>query len=273
MEILIEKLLKLKPHNEHYLNRYLRCIESWKDNHYLLETESHHICPKATDLFPQYKSFRENPWNRINLTYRQHFIAHWLLWKAYGGSQTIAFAAMQNQNSSRGNIVLKSSRTFARLRKEAYTLMSEKNKGYAVYKDKFGSTVRCMTTDPRVKSGELISTTVGRKYKIRSTASRLKTSKAISGKQKGKPRWTVAERIQMRKIKEKKILYFDFERLVYEECDPLLASSSLVRASALREESKPIYNIEGKFRRIRKDIPFPPEGWYFKKPNNVAHTA
>jgi hypothetical protein len=32
--------------------------------------------------------------NLIRLTARQHFIAHWMLWKAYGGKMTMAFHAM-----------------------------------------------------------------------------------------------------------------------------------------------------------------------------------
>jgi hypothetical protein len=34
-------------------------------------------------MFPQYESFKENPWNLARLTPRQHFIAHLMLWKAY----------------------------------------------------------------------------------------------------------------------------------------------------------------------------------------------
>lgn len=54
--------------------------------------ESHHILPKGE--FPEYKSFKQNPWNKIDLTPRQHFIAHMILWKCYGNTQTHAFYAM-----------------------------------------------------------------------------------------------------------------------------------------------------------------------------------
>jgi hypothetical protein len=54
--------------------------------------ESHHILPIGE--FPKYKSFKQFPWNKINLTSRQHFIAHMILWKCYGNTQTHAFYAM-----------------------------------------------------------------------------------------------------------------------------------------------------------------------------------
>ena len=95
----IYNLLITKKHNPHYLTRY------WKFITYCARTEdseskkfNHHILPKAKDLFPEYKSFKVYPWNKIVLTARQHFLAHWMLWKAYGGSQTKAFRFM-NKNT------------------------------------------------------------------------------------------------------------------------------------------------------------------------------
>lgn len=94
----IYSILSSKPHNKHYLNRYFNFIQQCCQANLLLPegtyTEKHHICPKASDLFPEYKDFRTNKWNKIALTARQHFIAHWMLWKAYSGSQTIAFSMM-----------------------------------------------------------------------------------------------------------------------------------------------------------------------------------
>ena len=103
----IYEILSSKPHNLHYLNRYLNFIKSCQKynnehNIYLksklhpdgIYMERHHICPKAKDLFPEYKSFKIHPWNQINLTPRQHFIAHLILWKVYGGSQARAIMYM-----------------------------------------------------------------------------------------------------------------------------------------------------------------------------------
>lgn len=41
--------------------------------------EKHHILPKS--IFPEYKNLRNNPWNKVLLTSREHFICHWLLTK------------------------------------------------------------------------------------------------------------------------------------------------------------------------------------------------
>ena len=78
-------ILQSKPHNLHYLNRYWKFIQYYQENpttsnEYL---EEHHICPKAKDLFPEYKNLSKYPWNKIKLTIRQHIIAHYMLMKAY----------------------------------------------------------------------------------------------------------------------------------------------------------------------------------------------
>jgi len=86
----IYTILSSVPHNPHFLKRYYKFITSRKTS----EGEGHHICPKARDMFPQFTSFRLNPWNKILLTGREHYIAHLLLHKAYGKSQTRAFYMM-----------------------------------------------------------------------------------------------------------------------------------------------------------------------------------
>ncbi len=42
-------------------------------------TEYHHILPKS--IWPKYANLRKYPLNGVNLTYREHFICHWLLTK------------------------------------------------------------------------------------------------------------------------------------------------------------------------------------------------
>lgn len=82
----IYAILESKPHNPHYLKRYWKFIQSCDT--IAGYSEKHHICPKAKDLFPEYASFKEHAWNGIRLTARQHFIAHWMLWKAYKSYST-----------------------------------------------------------------------------------------------------------------------------------------------------------------------------------------
>jgi hypothetical protein len=81
----IYAILSSKPHNPHYLNRYIKFIKSCVEVNkgYSGYTEKHHICPKADDMFPEYYSFYKNKWNCAVLTPRQHFIAHMFLWKTY----------------------------------------------------------------------------------------------------------------------------------------------------------------------------------------------
>lgn len=90
----IYKILQTKPHNSHYLKRYVnyisRMLQVNKDDY----VEAHHICPKAIDLFPEYTKFSDFPWNKVYLTPRQHIIAHLILWKTYGNSQTVAIDNM-----------------------------------------------------------------------------------------------------------------------------------------------------------------------------------
>ncbi len=82
----INKILSSVPHNRHYLDKYIAFIEYCKavNKNILVDvyTEKHHICPKANDLFPQYK-FTRYKWNFIKLTARQHYISHRLLYKTY----------------------------------------------------------------------------------------------------------------------------------------------------------------------------------------------
>jgi hypothetical protein len=158
-------ILASKPHNPHYLRRYLKfilsCLSKDESTGFV---EDHHICPKSKDLFPEYKSFKKHPWNKATLTGRQHFIAHWMLWKAYGGSQSYAFMSMANgqEYSKRQQRQAKvNSRTYSMVREQAYKDLSVQRRGKANYRDKDGVSIYCRTDDPRVLSGELTSNTLG----------------------------------------------------------------------------------------------------------------
>jgi uncharacterized protein Usg len=179
----IYSILSSKSHNPHYLNRYVAFIEACAQKNVGYEgiTESHHILPKANDMFPEYECFETHPWNKIRLTPRQHFIAHWILWKALGGSQSYAFHCFITQvdcgNNHRQNLRV-TSKVYEELKKQSSAFVSEQAIGKAAYIDKEGNRFRCRTDDPRVLSGELVSTTKGRKYKPRTEEQRLRTSKA-----------------------------------------------------------------------------------------------
>lgn len=152
----IYTILASKPHNKHHLDRYFNFILACGQANSSLPvgtyTEKHHICPKAKDLFPEHKSFLKNPWNCALLTYRQHFIAHWMLWKAYGGSQTGAFLFMNRWTKING-------KTYECLKNQLKADM----KGKSVYIDKQNNHVMAYTNDPRIESGELLHINHGRK--------------------------------------------------------------------------------------------------------------
>lgn len=111
----IYPILASKPHNKHMLKRYIRFISGCQQKNvgHTGFMERHHICPKAEDMFPHYTDLRQNPWNEICLTPRQHYIAHMILWKTFMCySQTVAFNLMiQNEN-------MKSSVLYQKLRED-----------------------------------------------------------------------------------------------------------------------------------------------------------
>lgn len=96
----IYQILSSKPHNKHYLNRYIKFIETRKQNYDGI-IELHHICPRSKDLFPEYSSFAKHPWNKIKLSLKEHYIAHMILYKTFGKSQASAFHLMSNRTNSK----------------------------------------------------------------------------------------------------------------------------------------------------------------------------
>lgn len=181
-----EFILRRKPHNKHYLERYIKLIKYYQNQIHDPDVylESHHICPKAKDLFPEYHAFKMYPWNKILLPARIHFLCHWLLWKSYGGSQTFAFRCMANKQSNQyqeeRKFIKINSSTYEKLKLESYILSSKAQKGLAAYVDAHGNKIRCSTKDKRVLSGELVSTSKGRKNKKRSNEFKRNQSKLLT---------------------------------------------------------------------------------------------
>jgi hypothetical protein len=93
--------------NQHYLNRYNKFIAVLKDQGIDGYYELHHIIPKSS-------GGSNDKSNLIALTGRQHYIAHWMLWKAYGGNMARAFFMM----SSVGRYERVSSKTYDKARKD-----------------------------------------------------------------------------------------------------------------------------------------------------------
>jgi hypothetical protein len=100
----IYSILASKPHNPHYLRRYIKFIEQCQLKNFCYKgyTENHHICPKAKTMFPEYNDFKKHSWNKVVLTARQHFIAHIILTKVYPKSKSVNHAAWRMANNRNG---------------------------------------------------------------------------------------------------------------------------------------------------------------------------
>lgn len=93
--------------------RYNRFIEMCK-NRKLQEdiyTEKHHILPRSLGGSNSID-------NIIRLTGREHFVAHMILWKLYGGTMTYSFWRMCNSDSQNGFSNWLTSRQYESLRKD-----------------------------------------------------------------------------------------------------------------------------------------------------------
>lgn len=159
----IYSILRSKSSNEHMIKRYIKFI-SLCDHSHNEYVEDHHICPKADDLFPEYIDLNINPWNLVKLTSRQHIIAHVMLWKIFGGSQTVALHYMLNvQNSITINISSRvvptsiSIRYSALLKEEYY----HSRIGKGVYKDLTGYIYFIHKNDPKIKKLNLVGNNKG----------------------------------------------------------------------------------------------------------------
>ncbi len=93
--------------NQLYLNRYNKFIAVLKGQVIAGYYELHHIIPKSS-------GGSNDKSNLVVLTARQHYIAHWMLWKAYGENMTRAFFMM----SSVGRYERVSSKTYDKARKD-----------------------------------------------------------------------------------------------------------------------------------------------------------
>lgn len=160
------ELLKTKPHNAHYLNKYINFIKACKiANESLVNeyTEKHHIAPKAKDLFPEEAN---NSKNLIYLTARQHIIAHIMLWKAYGGSQIYAIDYILNKFnhlSNPKNLIGRKIPTSLEIRYAAKAREAARkfHSGKATYKDKEGNKYYLETNDPLIQELNLAGNNMG----------------------------------------------------------------------------------------------------------------
>lgn len=102
----------MNSHNQFYINRYNKFISNCilpADETYF---ENHHIIPKCM-------GGKDDESNLIKLTARQHFIAHWMLWKAYK-TNDLAYAFFLMNVVNKNHIGRKK-----RINSKTYSLLKE----------------------------------------------------------------------------------------------------------------------------------------------------
>jgi hypothetical protein len=138
---MINKFKDVKDYR--WLKRYLKFIETFKkDSICTFEVHKHHILPKA--IYTEYKDLSIYSWNKAVLSYREHYIAHYMLAKALGGNMWFAFNRMNNSckkiNSLLYEIAIKNNAEQARMQ----------NKGKLSVFDNFGNRFQVSTDDSRL---------------------------------------------------------------------------------------------------------------------------
>jgi Zn-finger nucleic acid-binding protein len=119
--------LSSKSKNNFYTKRYINFMISRNDKPKNVYTELHHILPKAKTQFPEYKNLVKYPWNGIELTGQEHFIAHWLLWKSQGGFMAYAFIGMRRCNDYQTDRYFKiNGKSYEKLKEDASAAQSNR---------------------------------------------------------------------------------------------------------------------------------------------------
>lgn len=114
----------------------------------------HHIVPRCL-------GGSDDPDNLIELTLREHYVAHWMLWKAYPENSSVRFAfyAMCNKNfkSSHKKKVyqkIRHSRVYAQLKAQALKAQRELMTGVVRIRDKHGQ-IKELTSEEYQEQNDL----------------------------------------------------------------------------------------------------------------------
>jgi hypothetical protein len=117
-------MIALPPGNEPYVSRYLHFIKTrpfrvFQPKQGLVR---HHVLPVGLGGTPGFKDKE----GLVVLTHREHYIAHLILWKAYGGKMTTAFYKMSRPKDMTGQHVKRvTGRLYERLQEEFSKEVSE----------------------------------------------------------------------------------------------------------------------------------------------------
>ena len=159
----------LEPH----FSRYIRFIESCPKRDIKKITgellDIHHILPRSL-------GGSDENYNLIKLTYKEHFVAHHILWKCYNGVMVQAFWAMQHKHKIRLSAI-----QYEKLRKEESLLL----KGRVLSEEHKRKISESHKGDKNPMYGK-IGSFGGHYGKKHSLESRIKISKSRKGKLIGK---------------------------------------------------------------------------------------
>ena len=138
-EKILEHFKKLDCEDEDKLLEYVDfCLIKGIEKTHLC-TDEHHILPQGSELFPE---LSKESWNKVHLTYKDHYIAHSILALAFPKNNQIVFAwnSMTNMYPEFKRKQLNENplkpETYDRLRKLANKKLSEINKGITCVKSK-----------------------------------------------------------------------------------------------------------------------------------------
>jgi hypothetical protein len=185
-------ILCSKPHNFHYLSRYLKFIRTCNiaNGEY---TENHHICPKAKDLFPEYE---KSSWNIVKLTARQHFIAHHLLWKAYSNSSMAytfrCFTDGQISKNTKRTKLKITNRIYEKLKIDSSRFNSDRLKNHVIALDLLTGNIARVTKEKFDTDNNLVGAAFGN-HALKSAETKLKMSKPKTKEHAAKIKINVAK--------------------------------------------------------------------------------
>jgi hypothetical protein len=173
----------IKSH--HFLNRYIRLIDEYQKRPTPFEGEFHHIVPTCI-------GGTDDKDNIIKLGYREHYIAHYILAKAFSYKGLwFAFNCMRRVCASKSVLYEAARKHISKAISELNTgkkhdkkfrdEVSKRFTGKVTVKDRLGVTSLVSCNDSRYISGELVYYRTGSKHK-KSTLEKMVKNSGVVGK-------------------------------------------------------------------------------------------
>ena len=149
-----------KSVNKKYLKRYIKFLYFFNKENINYDSSimhKHHILPVSL-----FNEFKNEKWNIIKLSFREHYIAHYLLAKIFGGKMWYAF---NNMNSHYKKI---NSKLYEKGIKELSIISSETmKKWYSKNPHPKGMKGKKHTEETKIKIGEKSNKTLEEKVGVK----------------------------------------------------------------------------------------------------------